>query len=745
MAEHAGQAPIVGEVDGAEPPVDRGAPPVHEEVANPFIRTVTATVVAARAPVLAAVVYFVFLVLPDQTAEAIRSTFETDGLELAAILILWFVLTAYLVTALFGATLISIDQVRPRLSASEFHIIQWTIVYPVAFSPVVALVIAVANSINPLRHPMVVIFLLFMLVPAISVWSVGRKPHNHRYRWDWVIAGGIVVAIVLAILRAISWAFGVTADPPPVLTLTGWMTIALTLLMGLEYASNKWGWPVFSLWVIIALLLATFDCSDNHVVRTVEREPVEREPVERLDVGTAFDKWIDRRRPEIKEFRDSGRSYPVFLIAAEGGGSRAAYMTALVVEALRTHCPEAIRHTFLVAGVSGGSVGAVLANAGSTWEGVGSGCQAGPPRSPDTTATKAAGFDLMRPALRGLLFGDIPARFLPASWAPAFFASWSDPAQYLEVGVDRAWREYDESKKRDSHKLADVGFGKLWEGPSGDVPALVLLTTDVASGRRVAVSHLATRKAADAEAAASAGSERCTEAKAYEELDSRVRLLTLEDLVAPPIEVSAATAAILSARFPGVTAAGRLPCKGPVQRLVDGGYFENSGLTTLLELREELRKRNHAGVTFVIVQVENSRATSDWSFAEGDPPPPPDSWLPGLMSPFRALAGTRQARGDLARLALRRAVPATAECEGTSCDYRLLFELRPCKTPIPLGWSLSQAARDEIRRQLFDADAKGAEEACVGGIRTPPEGRPPAASASNLETFGQIFQAVRSK
>ncbi len=46
----------------------------------------------------------------------------------------------------------------------------------------------------------------------------------------------------------------------------------------------------------------------------------------------------------------------MLLVAAEGGGARAAYFSALVLEELR-RCPRLLRHTFLIAGVSGGSVG----------------------------------------------------------------------------------------------------------------------------------------------------------------------------------------------------------------------------------------------------------------------------------------------------------------------------------------------------------------------------------------------------
>jgi hypothetical protein len=715
------------------------------------------TVVAARGPILAALIYWVFLVLPDQSADAIRSIFETSLGWRIGILILWFLLTFYIVAALFAAIRIAFSDLLRRKGVREFTLdrTQRGIKYAVSLSPILALWIAFANSLGPSWHAVftswstlatpfllcVTAFgILFARVADFS-WGAPKLDRHKKFGREAKLIGfaSSIAIVVLIALRIGSLVSGKTLDPPAVLTFTAWMVIVLAVLMLLEFWSNWSGAPVFSLLAIGALGLAAFDLSDNHVVRTVE--PGATEPKE---IGKAFDDWIAARKTKVEGYRASRRRYPVFLVAAEGGGSRAAYMTTLVLEALRKHCPDAIRHTFLVTAVSGGSVGAILASAGATWESVGSGCQEALPTAPEaTTATKAAGEDFLRPALRGLLFGDIPARFIPSSLIPGltpFFASWSDPAQYLETGIDRAWREYDGSKEeeRDHHRLSQKAFGDLWAaGPTGDVPALVLLTTDVATGRRVAVSHLTLRTPFTSEQAKQG---KCAERGPHEELESRVRLQTLDDLVTPRIEVSAAAAAILSARFPGMTAPGRLPCSGNQPRLVDGGYFENSGLTTVLELRDELRKRPSAdGVSFVIVQIENGRATPDWSFANGDPPPPPANWLPELMSPLRAIAGTREARGDLARKALKTAVPDTEECKA-GCDYRLLFELRPCKTPIPLGWSLSEKAREEIRRQLFEASANGAEDACVAGVR---ENRRPPPGMSNAKVFEQMFRAVR--
>ena len=91
-----------------------------------------------------------------------------------------------------------------------------------------------------------------------------------------------------------------------------------------------------------------------------------------------------------------------------------------------------------------------------------------------------------------------------------------------------------------------------------------------------------------------------------------------------------------------------------------------------------------------------------------------------------------------------KSVPNEGECRGQPCDYRVLFELRPCRTPIPLGWSLSEAAQTEIRRQLFDSSADGTEQECINRVatdRVPTDRRLPA---TNVMRFEQIFQAVRT-
>ena len=78
-----------------------------------------------------------------------------------------------------------------------------------------------------------------------------------------------------------------------------------------------------------------------------------------LSVNQAFEKWL-ANRPDLAEYRDRGKPYPVYIVAAEGGGSYAAHHTAMVLAELQDRCPRFRHHVFAISGVSGGSLGAAV-------------------------------------------------------------------------------------------------------------------------------------------------------------------------------------------------------------------------------------------------------------------------------------------------------------------------------------------------------------------------------------------------
>ena len=193
-------------------------------------------------------------------------------------------------------------------------------------------------------------------------------------------------------------------------------------------------------------------------------------------VQEAFRDWLAKRKD-----RNEFGSYPVFLVAAEGGGLRAAYFTAPVLENLQARCPRFAQHTFLISGVSGGSVGASLFaealnyHRASNERDLPCGVSANVPGP----ASRALHADLLSPLLFGLLYADFLQWFVPV---PIPFL---DRARFLERALDQAWAE-----AASGAELGERSFYSVWRDVGGAVPALMLNTTNVETGRRMVVSHL---------------------------------------------------------------------------------------------------------------------------------------------------------------------------------------------------------------------------------------------------------------
>ncbi len=88
----------------------------------------------------------------------------------------------------------------------------------------------------------------------------------------------------------------------------------------------------------------------------VEGQPEETAAKAGDDLAPTFHAWLAERK--------TGSSrYPVFVVAAQGGGIYAASTAGAFLAAMQDHCPAFARHVFAISAVSGGSVGASLFNA----------------------------------------------------------------------------------------------------------------------------------------------------------------------------------------------------------------------------------------------------------------------------------------------------------------------------------------------------------------------------------------------
>lgn len=187
-----------------------------------------------------------------------------------------------------------------------------------------------------------------------------------------------------------------------------------------------------------------------------------------------------------------------------------------------------------------------------------------------------------------------------------------------------------------------------------------------------------------------------------------------------------------SARFTYVSPAGRLKnlsdCTGagPFSdaRIVDGGYFENSGAATIVQLLGALDSsrqshdtsspenqgqegvRNRVGTRPVLLLIRNSPGTEPYckgELADGQclslsthsrerKPLSPGWLLPELMSPINALLTTREQRE---RLAVVAAAEAFRRRNGIVVEA-YLPDLEKDQPEPPLGWSLSPEVRQNL-------------------------------------------------
>ncbi|MET0552411.1 MAG: hypothetical protein ABW221_05205 [Vicinamibacteria bacterium] len=574
----------------------------------------------------------------------------------------------------------------------------------------------------------------------VALAFVETGPGSAELKWPlWGHAGGCAVlalAFLYAVTRRRQWlsAFGLPPSPPRVgswrdlpagtrrlglaamatsavlLVLITWQAVPIGRTLGavavvflfaghLAFAgslavffSRLFKLPL----VTIALVCAAFfsRTNDNHVLRLIPDASLDRRP----PLPAAFDAWAaDRLAAWPAE-----RAMPVFLVAAEGGGIRAAYWAAVVLGRLTDRQPGFERQTFAISGVSGGSVGtamyvSLLRDRGhaarcasyAAERGHGSG-DAGPV---ELCGQEILRQDFLGPVLAKMLSPDLAQWFLPFP-VPAF-----DRARGLEDSFAAAYRETMASAGFEARTL-DQPSSSAWprcdapgcpQAPVFELPALLLNGTHVATGQRMLHAPLRWQP---------------------EELPDVVDLASLLRA-----DVRLSTAAHDSARFAYVSPAGRLLSRDgeDYDHVVDGGYFENSGAATLQDVLHVIERSPHRPRLRLVVLYLCNSAERCWGEEKGADPEkpqlrPPD--LTELFAPVRALLGARDARGELALAEISRTPERVGFVEFGVCPG----DATQRKAPEPLGWQLSEGMRARLSEQAAGrAEAPGnvVSEGCV--------------------------------
>jgi hypothetical protein len=187
--------------------------------------------------------------------------------------------------------------------------------------------------------------------------------------------------------------------------------------------------------------------------------------------------------------------------------------------------------------------------------------------------------DFLSPLLAALLFPDFIQHFLPFPIPPF------DRARALEASIEKTWAQI----APEDPGLFSGDVFTLWN-PEGSTPALVLNTTNVETGINHAVMPF--MRMDDARVPlfdvlrAENESEEAPDRR-EEPHDSGTRHRET---------IALSTAAVLSARFPWVLPAGSYDALS----FVDGGYYDNSGLSSAEDIIAILRPR-FENVDFVMI------------------------------------------------------------------------------------------------------------------------------------------------
>lgn len=525
-----------------------------------------------------------------------------------------------------------------------------------------------------------VTFLLFTIFRTRFGTRAGLYSHDLGFgMWAIRIAQILPFVLFLAVLVA---PIGFPTFVGTLFLTSVFIALVTFLLSWSSLFARRTGFPLTFVLFGMAIVWSFMDFNDNHEVRSV---PLVKNEWTYPRVDAAFEQWLSARS-DIKAYADKELTYPVYVVAVEGGGIYAAHHAATFLARIQDHCPSFSRHVFAISAVSGGALGSSvftgLLNSEKNNNALPSGsditpCKVsnGEPGGLESDVDEIFGADLLSPLVASTLFKDGPQRFLPWS-IPSF-----DRARALEDGVKAAWVRRGYEKDGLDQSVVDA-----WSH-AGDVPALVLNNTKVSTGQRVATSPFAKNQLA-------AGSIESTQRK----------------YLPDGYDLSLLSGAVLSARFTYITPAGTLYLPDNERsypwerrekvRLVDGGYFEGSGVDTAADIIEAIRPLAvDADADIRLISLRYATISSE-----------PNHYLGETLSPFRALLGSRTRRGQVAVTKARSLLVGFCPSKGeptSKCDdftdisdpMRVSYINDPDRT-LPLGWLLSKKSRAFISDQV---------------------------------------------
>lgn len=430
--------------------------------------------------------------------------------------------------------------------------------------------------------------------------------------------------------------------------------------------------PVIAILSVI-VIWSLIDFNDNHHIR-----PLEGIPAAHGDVVKSFRIWL-RNRADKKSYH---KHYPVYVVAARGGGIYAAYHAAMFMARVQDRCPTFAQHVFAISAVSGGSLGAATFAAlakelAKNTEGDRCGDVIDRELSFSGRSRKMLATDFLAPTLSAALFPDLVMQAVPTCPDAALCLKGLDRARALERAFEIAWAD---AFKSGSNPFEQSVYG-LWSGTDA-TPALLLNTTEVETGGRVVIAPFSSMHGSS---------------------NSRVQNdgFSLDTLLerAPWLDLRLSTAVGLSARFPILTPAGWYMAKTKEtksprkRRLVDGGYYDNSGIATALDVIEVLiseAQNNQLPIDIRLIVLMDSENEQQASYAFSE-----------LLSVTDTLLRAREEHSRRIEELARK----TIQGQRYGIDLSM-HEIKLGLRDLPLGWQLAGSSRKAIEQDVERYDCQ---------------------------------------
>lgn len=468
------------------------------------------------------------------------------------------------------------------------------------------------------------------------------KAFHNQVRWLFYVS--MLVLVLVALLPANSFFFTKFGAPALICLAFACYTGIYAGLLYLDKAVLK-NWKFFSLRMLLLVVLLGFSfINEDHPARVSTGKSVERKTV-----SENFRKWFASYKEKYDETdRPKNGCYPVFFICAEGGALRTGAYTGVFLSKLEQVLADTSKSidfrssVYGMSGVSGGAVGlgyynAVAFNDGQSIE-----------KDSVEKAKKFFTQDSLSPLIGKMLFGDFINLFLP------FCVERFDRAIALEETWEHAYKEVFKDRK-------NFYQSNFLENANKVQPTFIINTTEVETGLQCVLSN--------------------------HEM-SGMKLSLQRDLLKKRIStMSYSTAINFSTRFPLFSPAATVfadtiyRLKGNRSHFVDGGYVENTGSASMLELLQEIKKDKKLSEQVVPVVITLLFAPDEQSEERGV------RWLNELSEIGYALYNVRGGTTKTSRLELREYVEHWG---GLAIDA-------PFRSKnVPMNWVLSERSFKEV-------------------------------------------------